>query len=292
MEVELLAFDSMGARSMSTYVKTADLKLVIDPGVALGEIRYGLSPHRIEQERLEELSRSITDRATGAQVLIITHYHYDHYDPTERIPLSIYDGKRVLLKDPGKNINMSQGNLRAPLFMAMIKTRARSIEAADGKTYTFGGTKLSFSKAVTHGESNAMGYVIEVLIEEKKGATMDKVLHTSDIQGFLNEDQMELVLKSRPRLIIADGPVTYMLGNRFSLESLSASVSNIKRILSEGDEEAILVLDHHLLRDLDYRKYFEGLIGEFPGRIVTAAEFMGRKNDMLEARRKELYKEE
>jgi predicted metallo-beta-lactamase superfamily hydrolase len=40
-----LAFDSFGVRSMSTFVETDDLRILIDPGVALAPIRYGLEPH-------------------------------------------------------------------------------------------------------------------------------------------------------------------------------------------------------------------------------------------------------
>ena len=40
-----LAFDSFGVRSMATFVETDDLKVLIDPGVALAPVRYGLEPH-------------------------------------------------------------------------------------------------------------------------------------------------------------------------------------------------------------------------------------------------------
>jgi hypothetical protein len=36
MAVEPLSFDSMGTRSMCTYVETGDVRIVIDPGVSLG----------------------------------------------------------------------------------------------------------------------------------------------------------------------------------------------------------------------------------------------------------------
>ncbi len=35
MKITPLAFDSFGTRSMSTFVETKDVKILIDPGVAL-----------------------------------------------------------------------------------------------------------------------------------------------------------------------------------------------------------------------------------------------------------------
>ena len=49
-----LAFDSFGVRSMATFVETDDLKVLIDPGVALAPVRYGLEPHPLEWQRLDE----------------------------------------------------------------------------------------------------------------------------------------------------------------------------------------------------------------------------------------------
>ena len=45
MKIKPVASDSMGTRSMATYVETKDVKIFIDPGVALGPSRYGLPPH-------------------------------------------------------------------------------------------------------------------------------------------------------------------------------------------------------------------------------------------------------
>ena len=53
-----------------------------------------------------------------------------------------------------------------------------------------------------------------------------------------------------------------------------------------------IVIDHHLLRTLSYKAFLaEPLrIARSAGhRILTAADFMGRENTLLEARRKELW---
>ncbi|RLG69602.1 MAG: hypothetical protein DRO07_01990, partial [Candidatus Iainarchaeum archaeon] len=77
MKILPIAFDSMGTRSMCTFVKTRDVKILIDPGVALGPSRYGLPPHPIEIKRREEHWQAIVKYAMQADVLIVTHYHYD-----------------------------------------------------------------------------------------------------------------------------------------------------------------------------------------------------------------------
>ena len=48
MKITPLAADSMGTRSMATFVETGDCRILIDPGAELGPMRYGLAPHPLE----------------------------------------------------------------------------------------------------------------------------------------------------------------------------------------------------------------------------------------------------
>ncbi|MCX8181905.1 MAG: MBL fold metallo-hydrolase [Candidatus Methanomethyliaceae archaeon] len=284
MDVELLAFDSMGVRSMCTFIDTGDLRVMIDPGVSLAPRRFGLPPHRLELERLEEFARAITEKAMISDVIIITHYHYDHHDLGDIIPLEIYDKKFVLIKDPKNNINRSQCDFRAPLFLGIIKEKAQRVEVADAKSFQIGKTKIEFSKAVFHGSSSLLGYVVEVMVE----ADGDRIIHTSDVQGPISNDQMEFLLNKKPRLVIADGPMIYMLGYRYSYENLESSMRNLGRLVEGGVEE--LVVDHHFLRDTNYYQYIKNLEDKHPdAKICTAAEYMGKEVELLEARRRELY---
>ncbi len=284
MEIELLAFDSMGVRSMCTFVETDDIRIIIDPGVSLAPRRFGLPPHRVEIKKLEELAKAITERAMASEIIIITHYHYDHHDLGDLIPLEIYDQKIVIIKDPKSNINRSQGDFRAPLFLGVIKEKAKKLEVADSNSFVFGGTKVEFSKAVFHGSSSLLGYVVEVMVE----ADGDKIIHTSDVQGPISEDQTDFVVRNKPRLVIVDGPMIYMLGYRYSYENLESSIKNLRRLIEVGVEE--LVVDHHFLRDTNYIQYMENLRGKCPDtKICTAAEYMRKDVELLEAKRKELY---
>lgn len=284
MRIELVAFDSMGARSMCTYIETDDVQITIDPAVAVGEMRFNLGPHPKERERMGQLAERITKRAAASDVIVISHYHYDHHDPGDMVPLDVYAGKTVLAKDPKSRINHSQGDFRAPLFLAMIGSKAKSIEAADGKSFRFGGTTIEFSDAVCHGANSALGYVVQTMVSVGE----ERFVHTSDVQGFPRQDQAEFILRNHPQTAVIDGPMVYMLGHACSQEDISASMVNLRAIAAGGTKS--IILDHHFVRDVAFTKYLDRLRGECPGaKIGTAAEMMGMKDDLFEARRRELY---
>ncbi|MGC9345172.1 MAG: MBL fold metallo-hydrolase [Candidatus Bathyarchaeales archaeon] len=278
-----LAFDSFGVRSMATFVETDDLKVLIDPGVSLAPIRYGLEPHPLEWKRLDETWKTIKQCAENSDVLILTHYHYDHYEPDRP---ELYKDKMVFIKHPTENINRSQKE-RAAFFLDAIKGLPKRLEYADGKKFQIGKTFISFSKAVCHGTNPRLGYVTEVSIESMN----EKFLHTSDVEGPSLEDQIGFILKEKPDVLFVDGPMTYMLGYRYSYKSLEISNNNLVRAIRETSLHT-LVLDHHFLRDLNYKSRIKPVYEaaeEGEVKVVTAAEFCGRKIEMLEALRKELY---
>jgi len=278
-----LAFDSFGVRSMATYVETDDLRILIDPGVALAPVRYGLEPHPLEWQRLEEAWEVIRKYAENVDVLIVTHYHYDHHNPDSP---ELYKNKTVFIKHPTENINRSQQE-RVAFFLKAIKSLPKKLEVADGKNFELGKTCISFSKAVCHGTNPRLGYVTEVSIENGD----EKFLHTSDVEGPSLEDQAGFILKEKPDILFVDGPMTYMLGYRYSFKSLEVSNNNLAKVIKKTHLYT-LVLDHHLLRDLDYRARIKPVYEAAEKRgvkVVTAAEFCGRKVEMLEALRRDLY---
>jgi predicted metallo-beta-lactamase superfamily hydrolase len=283
ISVEPLAFDSFGVRSMATYVETCDLKVLIDPAVALGPSRYRLPPHPLEIERLEETWAEVKRFAASSDVLIITHYHYDHHNPEEP---EVFRDKILYIKDPEAKINKSQAE-RSSYFLKRIKGMPRSIETADGKKFHHRSTTIRFSPAVCHGTNPRLGYVVEVSIS----CGGEKVVHTSDVEGTSREEQTAFILEEDPDLLILDGPMTYMLGFRYSAKSLALSIENINRIIRETSVSTIL-LDHHFMRDLNYVKRVaevQKCAEEHGVKVITAAEYAGREADILEARRKELY---
>jgi hypothetical protein len=279
MIVNPIASESLGVRSMATYVETKDCKIFIDPSAALGPSRYGLPPHPVEMEALEEAKREISEMARNCDILIISHYHYDHYDPDE----DFYDGKIVFAKDRNENINKSQRE-RGEEFEKKVKDKCDLIYC-DSTAREFGGTKITFSPPFFHGPTNIrLGYVIMTTIDDGKF----KLLHASDVQGPVTKDAMDYIIEKSPNLLIMDGPPTLFLGWRFSKKNLQDAEANLVKIIEEV--KCDVILDHHLLRDLKYKEKFPGPYAT--GKVKTFAEYLGKENSMLEAHRKELWKNE
>lgn len=282
MKIVPLAFDSMGTRSMATYVQTKDVRILIDPAVSLSPTRFGLMPHPKEEARMKSQWADIKRRAKSADVLIVTHYHLDHYNPGEP---GIYKGKRVFLKNPEQKINSSQQE-RAGLFIPGIRKLAKEIEYADGREFQFGNTRVLFSEPVFHGINDKLGYVLEVLVDDGK----ERFVHTSDVEGPALQEQLDFIVNNKPKTVFLDGPMSYMI-YKFGNRALETSFQNMMHLIEDTDVKN-LVVDHHFLRDPEYRERISRVMerGEKHGcRVCTAAEFAGKKVEMLEARRRELY---
>ncbi|MCK4265653.1 MAG: MBL fold metallo-hydrolase [Thermoplasmata archaeon] len=285
MEIIPIASESLGVRSMAMLVRTGDCKILIDPGVALGPKRFGLPPHRLEQDRLAELWKCVLASAKDADVMTISHYHYDHHDPERP---GMFKGKILLLKHPTENINMSQKE-RASKFLKAIDGLPSAVEQADGEVFEFGNTSLEFSKAVPHGTNTRLGYVVELAIREGE----QTFLHTSDVQGPSLDEQLGFILQSQPGVVACDGPMTYMM-YRYGRKALERSLANLVRIIEETPMKT-LMLDHHLLREKNWKAKMRPVFdaGEEHGcKVTTFAGYLGKEDDLLEALRKELWEEE
>ncbi len=282
MKITPLAADSLGARSMATLVETPDVTVLLDPGVRLAPIRYDLRPHPTEEARRKRLWRDIKEAAKKADVLTVSHYHYDHHEPDTP---SIYRGKLAYLKDGRAHINRSQRE-RASAFVRALKMYPQEIQVADGNFVDFGGTQLTFSPAVPHGYNDELGYVVMARI-----AQGDEVfVHTGDVEGPPLREHLGFLLDSAPTVLYADGPMTHMPEN-YPESMTRRSLENLERILRSTDLRT-LILDHHLLRDRAWRSRIEPLLAaaeEHDVTVQTAAEFAGQAVDQLEANRDRLY---
>ncbi len=104
MDFELVWFDSFGAKSSCVLVETKDVSVLIDPGVAIMHRSFPASlPKKLFW--LEKGWHEVEKAARRADVVVVTHYHYDHHSPDR---MHIYEGKLLLVKDPNKYINDSQ----------------------------------------------------------------------------------------------------------------------------------------------------------------------------------------
>jgi len=287
IEVRPIGFDSLGVRSMATIIYTNDVNVLIDPAVSLAPRRYSLPPHDSEWEALHRVAAEIEVLSSDADVIVITHYHYDHHDPGKFISTEIYRGKRVLLKDPRSFINVSQ-KIRASRFLKLIRDLAKEIIIADSRSFRERNTTINFSKPVPHGINDRLGYVIMVSICEES----ECVIHTSDVEGPVTPYVIDFIREYSPYLVIMDGPATYLSRNKYPLPSIVKSVEYNVRLLNEVNSIKALILDHHLLRDLNYISVFSEIrsgLRRGDVRLLTAAEYLGLTPNLLEARRKELY---
>ena len=283
MNIIPLAAESLGVRSAAFFVETGDVKVLIDPGVSLAPVRFGLPPHAIEIKAMNERWKRIKDYAARADILIITHYHFDHFDPTE--PL-LFNGKALLVKHPEESINASQRD-RAKQLIKNFRTLPRRVEFADAHEFEFGNTVIRFSSALPHGSTTKVGWVVEVSIRQGN----ECFLHSSDIQGACLPEHVEFMRAENPDTLYLDGPLTYLTSAEFSAEVLQASIRNICAVI-ETTRVRTLILDHHLLRDQNWKKQIEPVFAsaeKIGKKIVTAAGFLGQEDEILEAHRRQLF---
>ena len=278
MKLITVASDSLGIRSMATYLETKDCKILIDPSAAIGPIRYGLPPHKKELDELEKTKKKISEIASKCDIIIISHYHYDHYDPDEKF----YKGKKIFAKDIYNNINKSQKQ-RGEDFKKKVEKNCELI-FCDNSKQKFGDTKIIFSPPFFHGpEKVRLGYVIMTTVDDKD----IRILHASDVQGPVTKLAKDYIINQKPDILIIDGPPINMLGFRFSKKNLQLASDNLVEILKKLN--CSVILDHHLLRDLRYKEIFSEPYKVGGKKVKTFAEYLDKENNTLEANRKKLW---
>jgi predicted metallo-beta-lactamase superfamily hydrolase len=292
-----LAAESLGVRSMCTYVETPDVKMLLDAGVSLGPSRFGLPPHPEEFKAIDVCRRKIEEAAEKAEIITLSHYHFDHHTPsyedwlcnwTEATETArqIYEGKMVLIKNPREKINFSQRR-RGWMFQKTGGKYAEKLEVADGKSFIFGKSiKVGFSEPVFHGSENSgLGWVLMTTIQYQD----DKFLFAPDVQGPMCSYTLELILEEKPQAIMIGGPPLYLAGFRVKEKNIQKGLKNLEKIV---ETVPLTILEHHVLRDKDWREKTKNVFEkahECGHIIVTAAEFLGEKNVFLEAARKRLF---
>ncbi len=293
-----LADESLGVRSMCTYVETPNLRVLLDAGVSLSPNRFGLPPHPREFGAIREARRRIAEFATKTDVVTVSHYHFDHHTPSfedwccnwtdSETAQQVYSNKLVLAKNYHADINASQRR-RGWVFEKTGGRHARKLEFADGKTLAFGETLLKFSRPVSHGLPNTpLGWVLMTTVEHDG----EKVLFASDVQGPMDNAAFEIVLAEKPRLLIVGGPPLYLADFRVDDREILRGLKNLETLVKNVP---VVVVEHHLLRDAGWRDSAKQALesAEDAGnRVVTAAEFLGEENRLLEAERKQLFKDE
>jgi len=296
IKVTPVAAESFGVRSMCTYVETPDVKIIIDPGVSLSK-RYNLSFHPIEYQALADNRKKIVFYSKKAEIITISHYHFDHITPTYidylwnwsdiRTAEQIYKNKIVFGKDIRAFINPSQRR-RGWMFNKVVKRYVKKFIVADSQTFNFGETKLKFSKPVFHGEKHTpLGWVIMLTIEYED----ERFSYASDVQGPILHETLTEILSLKPNILIIGGPPVYLSGISVTEKTINLAIDNLVELVKKVP---IIVLEHHLLRTEKWKDAIQPVLKaaeEVGHKVLTAAEFSGKDNYILEFKRKELYED-
>lgn len=282
---------------MCTRVKTKDVLILLDPGVALGP-RFRLLPHPREFRAREEGRKRIEEAAVDATVVTLSHYHHDHHTPNFIDPVwlgssqesfeRIYKKKVILAKDNRRKINTAQRR-RGWIFRQSAEKIAEKFEAADGRSFDFGRTRIRFPNPVPHGEGESeLGWILPCIIEKSR----EKFLFCPDIQGPVVKETLDLILDEKPQLLIMGGPPTYLRGYRIGENFFRTAILNMKKI---AEAIPITVIDHHLLRDEGWSNFLEPVrktAQQAGHKLVIASELVGKEPQPLECQRQHLYEQE
>ena len=297
MIIKPLAEESLGVRSMCTFIETSDVKILLDPGISLCPRRFRLPPHPEEYKALIEGRARILKYAAEAEVITISHYHLDHYTPSfeewcyhwssPEIARRIYEGKTLLVKDYKSRLSFNQRR-RGWFFLKTGGGYAEKIENADGRTFKFGNTSIHFSEPVYHGsEGTNLGSVLMTLIEDGD----ERIVFTSDVQGPMYDKPLSYILKWKPDRIIIGGPPLYLSGFKVNEADIKRGIENLTKLAERVPK---MILGHHFLRSIDWRDAAEPIFNaasESSHEVLTFSGYLGLEDHLLEAQRKILYEE-
>jgi hypothetical protein len=345
IKFKLVWFDSLGAKSSCTLMKTPDVCVLIDPGIAVMQPSFPASWTKKLWWR-EQGKSAIKKVSKKADVIIISHYHYDHYMPND---LDVYANKLLLVKNPNEYINDSQrarawyffdnlckkfGGIKLekilkprqtkiypdpldnlPLanskdfkdynprrkqllkqgktwflnrtkkwneFQIIPPLKFRSIQTQypEGKEFRFGSTLLRFTPVWFHGiEYSRVGWVFATIVQYKQ----ETLIHSSDLNGIYIEDYAQWLIQEDPHVLILDGPPTYMYGYMLNSTNLERCIANACRIIKESANLKLLIYDHHLLREAQYKERTKAVweAAKTKGiKIMTAAQHL-RKTPVI-----------
>ncbi|RLG70239.1 MAG: hypothetical protein DRO11_06555 [Methanobacteriota archaeon] len=294
MRIIPIAAESLGTRSLAVFVETGDVNILLDPGAALGPLRYGLPPTTRETERLIQARQEILRYSEQADIVTISHYHYDHHTPyltglynstTPEIASEIYKNKIVHLKNP-ETTNWNQKR-RYLALRENLAEDAKKIVISDGKTFVYGNTRLVFSPPLPHGpEDTKLGKILITTVQTPEHTFS----HAPDVQGPMLWETTNYILSQKPSTLVLGGPPTYLLGYTIDLNIIKQAIKQLQHL---ARNISVTIVDHHLLRDKDYATYLARVAQEarkHGHQIHCMATYMGKEPELLEAHRKELSK--
>ena len=277
MKIVPLAADSLGVRSMATYVEAGDTGLLLDPGATLAPARYGLPPSAEEWDALRRANDRISAYAARARYIFVSHYHDDHFrsDPVS------YAGRVVLAKDPRRMVSGAQAR-RAQALWAALEGQA-TLQPADSLTLTTPDLDLKVSPPLPHGtEGTTLGYLVALTVTDHR--EHQRFVFASDVQGPLSSVAAAWLIQQRPTMLYLSGPPSYV-EREVGTAVIDRAVDNLRRIVDVTG--CRVIMDHYAMRDPRFATRFERLWQT--GRVITAAAHLGVDASPLEARRDRLW---
>ena len=281
MSLEIIGAESMGVRSLCCLVTLPHRRIVIDPGVSLGYVRYGLLPHPVQVavgRRIREKILQVLDNATD---VVFSHFHGDHVPLVDANPYQL--SVRALpscfrkLRCWSKSDNDLSSDM-SKRFRDLTELLGVNMQIAEGCSEG----PLSFSQAVPHG---APGSKIGNLMMTRIEMDGQVFVHASDIQ-LLNDTTVDQVIDWQPDIVLTAGPPLYL--DRLSKAERECAWDNALRLASSVD---VVILDHHLMRSEEGAVWLDKLSATVGKKVYCAADFMGISRRLLEAERAQLYEE-
>lgn len=277
--LEIIAAESLGVRGLCCKVDLGHRCIVIDPGLALGYQRHGLLPHPQQVAVGEQVRERIIAALEQATDVVFSHFHGDHVPLADANPyqLSIQDLPSSFQKLCGWSLSPEGSPPKmAKRFQDLNNLLGSNMQIANGRC----DGPLAFSQAVPHGKPGSrMGTVMMTRIDI--GGTA--FVHASDIQ-LLDAQTVDTIIQWRPDIVLAAGPPLYL--EQLGKEDRHQAWNNALRLANRVDT---LILDHHLLRDLDGQTWLADLSSAVGKQVYCAADYEGVDRKLFEARRKELY---
>ncbi len=307
MQVRLVAFESMGVRSMCTHVVTGDVSVLIDAGVGVGTradtglgagFGHGVAPssgggsrllpHPLEYEALVRKRGEISSLSRDADLVVVSHYHAHHFSlpaddlvttfSTRRVSDQIFSGKALFCKDPERSVTGIQGR-RGLEFRRVYGGDSPRYEVVDGRSFVFGRTRISFSRPLWHGpEGTPQGWVVGTCIRDGDST----LVHASDVQ-LLDQGCVDWMLGEEPDMAVVAGP-PFFDPARVGEEEEKVATGLLGQLSEDVDR---VVVDHQALRSDDWHRFL-GRAG--PG-VMCAAQAEGESPMPLESMRRRLYEE-
>lgn len=281
MGLEIIGAESMGVRSLCCQVILPERRIVIDPGVALGYVRYGLPPHPVQIAIGRQVRERILNVLEDATDVVFSHFHGDH------VPLVGANPYQLSVRSLPRSFqelrfwSKSGDDLTAEVrrrFQDLVDLLGTNMQVAEGRSEG----KLSFSRSVPHGAPDShMGSVMMTRVE------MDGCVfvHASDIQ-LLDDPTIDQVIDWRPDIVLAAGPPLYLA--RLNNTERETAWRNAVRLAQYIE---VVILDHHLMRCREGVGWLDALSTTIGKKVYCAADYMGQPRRLLEAERERWYQQ-